>query len=256
MPPAGYTKDATLPNFLKKVDTSGDCWLWTKKALRNGFPALNTNTWGTPYARQWIYHFNGGELKPDTTLYSTCKNNLCCNPAHLTYDDPVPLFTQFMEKINQFGSLPVGKETLGACWVWTGACAKGFGGHTKGHGCLNREKWGEGLAHRWIYKFTHPTEDISANTINHRCDVPFCVNPAHLIAGSQSGNMSQMTEQTKAHNQRIRDKAHALEIRKRILDGVRTKDLVIELGCSKVCIADLKMGRTWNEPECFPPGWV
>lgn len=253
MPPIGYAKDATLPNFLKKVDTSGECWIWTAKALRNGFPALNTEKWGTPYARQWIYHFNGEELKDDTTLYSTCGNKLCCNPAHLTYDDPVPLFTQFMEKVNQYG--PIAKEGLTNCWIWNGACGKGFGGHEKGHGALNRKKWGEVLAHRWIYKFINPSKDISANTINHRCDVPYCVNPAHLVPGNQSENMSQMSEQTKGHNQRIKDKAQALAIRQRILDGARTKDLVVELGCSKVCIADLKMGRTWNLPECFPVGW-
>lgn len=252
MPPLGYSKEASLTNFLKKVDTTGDCWLWTAKALRGGFPALSEEVWGTAYARQWIYHYNGGELKSDTTLYSTCGNKLCCNPDHLTYTDPVPLLTQFMDKVNTHG--PVAKESLGKCWIWNGACGPGFGDYDKGHGYLRREKWGETLAHRWIYHKTYPNADISCNTINHRCDVPFCVNPAHLELGTQNSNVGDRSAQGRGHNQRFKPE-DILPIRKRIMEGARTKDLCEEFKCSKVCIADLKKGRSWNEDKYYPPGY-
>lgn len=231
----------------------GGCWIWKAKSLRSGYPALNEDTWGHSYARQWIYQASGYTLQPNKTLYSSCENRLCCNPEHLSYENKSPLLAEFMESVSMNSAET--KEGWGKCWLWIGACGKPFGSNLVGHGRLSKSRWGESLAHRWIYKTTYPSEDISSSTINHRCDVANCVNPKHLYKGDQIQNMSDMKQQGRGHSQVIKSKEHALAIRKRIVSGAKTKDLCQELNCSKVCIADLKKGRSWKEKECFPADW-
>jgi len=47
-------------------------------------------------------------------------------------------------------------------------------------------------AHRWLYQYVHGVTLPSNITVNHRCDNPPCVNPAHLYAGTRQDNMRDM----------------------------------------------------------------
>lgn len=74
------------------------------------------------------------------------------------------------------------------CWEWQGA--RGHYGHgmfaPQGHiqRCMP--------AHRWLYQYVHGVTLPSNITINHKCDHPPCVNPAHLYAGTHQDNMRDM----------------------------------------------------------------
>lgn len=71
----------------------------------------------------------------------------------------------------------------GDCLIWQAAT------NSAGYGVV----WWDRrlvLAHRWAYwlfKGAIPAEKI----ICHTCDVPTCVNPAHLIAGDHSRNLRE-----------------------------------------------------------------
>lgn len=70
------------------------------------------------------------------------------------------------------------------CWIWMRSP------HNNGYG---RIKIGQKnhLVHRASYEaFVGPIPDGAS--ILHRCDLPLCVNPAHLKAGTHADNMDDM----------------------------------------------------------------
>lgn len=74
--------------------------------------------------------------------------------------------------------------TESGCWLWTSCLYPNDYGYLK---CKDKSK----LAHRIsyeIYKGELKPEEI----VRHTCDVRCCVNPNHLIAGTQKDNMQDM----------------------------------------------------------------
>ena len=88
-----------------------------------------------------------------------------------------------------------------ACWLWK------RGAFTFGYGAFRFEGklW---HAHRLAYLFIHghiPTRKM----VLHRCDVPACVNPAHLYLGTQLENIRDRVERGRsAHGNQIWSRAH------------------------------------------------
>jgi HNH endonuclease len=76
------------------------------------------------------------------------------------------------------------------CWLWTGLTnKKGYGRifvYGSARGCSGEMM----LAHRvsWRLSYGEP----GGLCVLHRCDVPCCVNPAHLFLGTRSENNSDM----------------------------------------------------------------
>lgn len=76
----------------------------------------------------------------------------------------------------------VSPEPNSGCWLWMGAAnADGYG-----HFGIARSK--PDKAHRVAYRLYRgpiPTGMI----VRHKCDMPCCVNPEHLIVGTHQQNM-------------------------------------------------------------------
>jgi hypothetical protein len=70
------------------------------------------------------------------------------------------------------------------CWLWTGPT------NNKGYGYLQiaPPSGKKILAHRLSYEIHN--NSIPGKVTRHTCDNPPCVNPAHLISGTQNDNMA------------------------------------------------------------------
>lgn len=84
-----------------------------------------------------------------------------------------PAIERFWEKVSP--------EPMSGCWLWTGAdYGKGYGSFYDGHNIRS--------AH--IFSYEHYVGAVPDGLIlRHRCDLPPCVNPDHLVPGTQLQNM-------------------------------------------------------------------
>jgi len=78
------------------------------------------------------------------------------------------------------------------CWPWMGAR------QPSGHGRISegrRASWAGARAlgaHRVSWELRHQRSLKPGDVVRHTCDNPRCVNPRHLVVGSQRDNVNDM----------------------------------------------------------------
>jgi hypothetical protein len=73
----------TLAEFWSKVDTSGDCWVWTAARNRQGYGHFKRDgKWVK--ATRWIYEQATGPIPPGHDIRHGCDNPPCVRPSHLS----------------------------------------------------------------------------------------------------------------------------------------------------------------------------
>lgn len=100
-----------------------------------------------------------------------------CDHACYSVSLKVPIEQRFWTKVK--GGEP------DDCWLWTGATIKGYGQIS---GWLNGKKRPL-YAHRLAWEFAHGLIPDGLEVL-HQCDVPLCVNVAHLFLGTQADNLA------------------------------------------------------------------
>jgi hypothetical protein len=131
--------------------------------------------------------------------------------------------------------------------VWTGALDR------DGYGRLI--VWEDGrkrniLAHRLAYALAHPEEDIDGKVIRHACDNPPCVNPSHLLSGTNQDNVDDRTARGRNNAPKGEANGHAKlnetmvrEIRE---SPLRSTELAPLLGVSSSLVRFVRQGKIWR----------
>ncbi len=149
----------------------------------------------------------------------------------------IPLATRFLAKCSP--------EPTTGCWLWTGLTDKDGYGRIVKPGKINAR------AHRVSYEL-HVGEIPSGMLVCHRCDVPACVNPAHLFLGTNRENLGDMAAKgrqwpfgihhplAKLTNERVS------EIRTAHASGESQRSLARRYGLARPTIRNVVERTTWK----------
>ena len=153
-------------------------------------------------------------------------------PAHR------PLAARFHEKYERI--------PFSGCWLWTA------GTNERGYGIIGVTAYRVDKAHRVSWRLHHGEIPIGANVL-HKCDVPGCVNPAHLFLGTLSDNMQDCV--TKKRNFIPDNKGINAAWAKLDWDAVadiKTKRMTqqafsVLYGCSRSAVRNVQLNKSWKE---------
>jgi len=138
------------------------------------------------------------------------------------------------------------KKGPNECWIWVGSRdSTGYGLiKVKGH---NRH------ANRVAYELKHGAMP-PGKIILHVCDVPACVNPAHLKIGTHKDNMQDMLQ--KGRGNKVRGERHwkakltetiVREIRDNYTKEKKTfSELARQYRVCRTTIARIVKGKSWK----------
>ena len=136
-------------------------------------------------------------------------------------------------------------DRSGSCWLWVGA-RRG-----DGYGALNVRGRGGYGAHRFSYEIHHgPIPD--GMVVMHTCDVPLCVNPAHLALGTHRQNAADSARKARrprgSRNPQAKlTEGQVLDLRSRYAaGGIKQTQLAIEYGVSAALVSSIITRRVWT----------
>jgi len=100
--PGGRPKstEPLIERFMKRVNKTDTCWLWTGAMQKNGYGQLCSKepTWGTRFPHRWSYTYHKGAIPEGKMIRHTCDVRNCVNPAHLIPGDSVDNVHDMLER--------------------------------------------------------------------------------------------------------------------------------------------------------------
>lgn len=130
------------------------------------------------------------------------------------------------------------------CHYWMGSVDSFGYGEIKVDGRIER-------AHRVAFRFSRgfvPDRGKDGQLVRHTCDQPLCVNPQHLITGTQADNMAdkQARGRSPKGERHVRAKLSDTQvsaIKSAAASGTQTGDLAARYGVSKSLISTIRHGN-------------
>ena len=135
------------------------------------------------------------------------------------------------------------------CWLWTGTVDHDGYGRLRVSGRMAR-------AHRLAHE--HFSGALDGALVLHRCDVPACVNPAHLFVGTKSDNALDSVLKGRHQAQRPgacrgerngRARLTESAVRRIRRSRLPATDLAAEYGVSAMAICHARARRSWAEVQ-------
>jgi hypothetical protein len=128
------------------------------------------------------------------------------------------------------------------CWIWMKRVNEnGYAVWTP-----QSRKYKDARVHRLLYELL--VGEAAEPMLCHRCDIPCCVNPAHLFPGDQMANMGdaaakKRTARGEGHGRRKLNLEQVEEIRSSI--GLYA-DIGARYGVSPITVGRIKRGQLWK----------
>lgn len=146
----------------------------------------------------------------------------------------------------------VAKAGPDECWLWRSVVNnRGYGKFVVGSRTDGTSRMA--YAHRHAYELVNGPIPFGL-VVRHKCDVPACVNPAHLETGTQSQNMRDCFERGRARMPDSRGENHGnvkltdmqvAEIRAKYNEGGRSqRSLASEYGVHQAQIHRVIRGKS------------
>lgn len=132
------------------------------------------------------------------------------------------------------------------CWIWTGwADAAGYGFVTR----RANGKRTHMRVHRLHLEAKLGRKMGADESACHCCDVPSCVNPDHLFAGTHAENMRDMAAKKRAaRGERHGSSKLTAETVAQIYRAIGLhKDIGAAFGVRRECVDKIKRGERWRE---------
>lgn len=124
------------------------------------------------------------------------------------------------------------------------------------HKCIAKDGYGvtwfrgkKHPAHRVAYIKAHG-EIPEGLVVRHTCDNRSCVNPEHLIIGTQKDNIRDMFERGRQHDRSgensAMSKLTASQVEAIRLDQRKQKDIALEYGINQSAVSRIKSNKRWR----------
>lgn len=141
----------------------------------------------------------------------------------------------------------VGPPTERGCRMWTARTdAYGYGTFSL------RPVSKQAKAHRVAWVLANGTPIPDGLGILHDCDTPGCVEPSHLLAGTQAANMAACATRNRArggsherHHRAKLTEQQVMEIRERRASGSSCAALGREFGVGRDQVSRICTGKVW-----------
>lgn len=132
------------------------------------------------------------------------------------------------------------------CWLWKGGIAhNGYGRFKLNYMSLK--------AHRFSYAVFNELPEMPPPefVVRHKCDIPACCNPLHLVGGTQLDNIMDREErgrtakgETNGFSKLTNDQV--LLARAMLEGGASNQDVADFFNVGTSCISDIKLRKTWR----------
>lgn len=132
-------------------------------------------------------------------------------------------------------------QQVGDCLEWQGAR------DINGYGRVSRVTYGESLAHRAAYRHTIGPVPEGLYLL-HSCDNPCCINPEHLVPGTQQDNMDDASSKGVRLGEppkKVPDELLGV-ILQRLANGDKQREIAKEYQISESYLSLIKHGKARN----------
>lgn len=142
------------------------------------------------------------------------------------------------ERIERF-SIPIPES---GCIIWIGSI------NPRGYGTINIKDKTLRI-HRYIYEMTNGPIPKGL-FVCHKCDVPSCINPHHLYAGTAKQNAHDRDSRGRANTPKGTDYQHSKFTEEIVLQirnsSESNQSLAEKYGASRAAIRKVRIGESWK----------
>ena len=144
-----------------------------------------------------------------------------------------PVDDRFWSKVDRQGP--------NECWPWLGSFFRdGYG-----------QFWQDGTnrrAPRVAYELASASAIPSEVVVRHTCDNARCVNPFHLVLGTQLDNIRDSIARGRHSGAKLTARL-AAEARRRVADGESQRAVADDFGVTPSNVSRIVAGKVWAEPS-------